>query len=109
MFGFIAGFHKGRGGASLQTANQNAYRDMHDAPPSHPASGLAAKRRLEKACVLLQDAADDLESVLSGMPVPAGQSDLNEAIGTIMETLRLVASAHARLEPRSMPDAVQAD
>ncbi|AIB11092.1 hypothetical protein ABAZ39_03465 [Azospirillum argentinense] len=98
MFGFITGFQKGRRGASLQSANQNAYRNMQKAPLSHAANGVTAKRQLEEACVLLQDAADDLESVLSGMPVPAGRADLNEAIGTIMETLRLVASAHARLE-----------
>ncbi|GAA4251379.1 hypothetical protein GBZ26_23195 [Azospirillum formosense] len=98
MFGFITGFQKGRRGSSLQTANQNAYRNMQKAPLSHRANGVTAKRQLEEACVLLQDAADDLESVLSGMPVPAGRADLNEAIGTIMETLRLVASAHARLE-----------
>ena len=98
MFGFISGFQKGRRGASLQTANQNAYRNMQKAPSSGSADGVMAKRQLEEACVLLQDAADDLESVLSGMPVPAGRADLNEAIGTIMETLRLVASAHARLE-----------
>ncbi|QCO14460.1 hypothetical protein D3869_04030 [Azospirillum brasilense] len=71
---------------------------MRKAPPSHPANGVTAKRQLEEACVRLQDAADDLESVLSDMPLPAGRADLNEAIGAIMETLRLVASAHARLE-----------
>lgn len=59
--------------------------------------------------MLLQDAADDLESVLSDMPVPAGRADLNEAIGTIMETLRLVASAHARLDPPQVHGGVPAD
>ncbi|TWA59273.1 hypothetical protein FBZ82_12635 [Azospirillum brasilense] len=98
MFGFITGFQKGRRGSSLQTANQNAYHAMQKAAASLPANGVLAKRQLEEACVRLQDAADDLESVLSGMPMPAGRADLNEAIGTIMETLRLVASAHARLE-----------
>ncbi|WP_149163159.1 hypothetical protein [Azospirillum brasilense] len=98
MFGFISGFQKGRRGSSLQTANQNAYRNMQTASSPHPADGVMTKRQLEEVCVLLQDAANDLETVLSGMPMPAGRADLNEAIGTIMETLRLVASAHARLE-----------
>lgn len=109
MFSFISAFHKGWSGSSLQSANHNAYRAMPKAPPSHPANGALVKRQLEEACVLLQDAADDLESVLSDMPVPAGQADLNEAIGTIMETLRLVASAHARLDPPQVHGGVPAD
>ncbi|KAA0678826.1 hypothetical protein [Roseomonas genomospecies 6] len=109
MFGIRSGFPKGRGGASLQNANQDAYHSMQNAASLHPADGLAAKRRLEEACVLLHDAAEDLESALPGMAAPAGRADLNEAIGAIMETLRLVASAHARLEREPLPDGASAD
>ncbi len=109
MFGIRSGFPKGRGVASLQNANQNAYRSIENAAVSGPADGLATKRRLEEACVLLQDAADGLELALSGMAAPAGRADLHEAIGTIMETLRLVASAHARLDGARLPGGAAAD
>ncbi|MCW2237493.1 hypothetical protein [Azospirillum canadense] len=55
-------------------------------------------RHLEQACARLQDAAEELESVIAAMPTADGQADLHEAIGSIMETLRLVASAHASLD-----------
>ncbi|WP_247876024.1 hypothetical protein [Azospirillum sp. TSH100] len=55
-------------------------------------------RHLEHACARLQDAAVELETVLATLPGEE-QADLHEAIGSIMETLQLIASAHARLEP----------
>jgi len=87
----------------MHFANRNAYQGMVDLTRARSANGTATVRHLEHACARLQDAADELESVLVDMPSLAGQADLQEAIGSIMETLRLVASAHARLD-RPYPD-----
>ena len=93
----------------MHFANRNAYLGMGDLICARSANGTATIRHLEHACSRLQDAADELESVLIDMPSLAGQADLHEAIGSIMETLRLVASAHARLDrPHSdMPTAAE--
>lgn len=85
--------------ASLQIANRNASGGMKVAARVRPAQGGGTAHHLEQACARLQDAAEELESVLFAMPSPAGQADLHEALGSIMETLQLIASAHARLEP----------
>ncbi|WP_448206678.1 hypothetical protein [Azospirillum sp. sgz302134] len=68
-----------------------------------------AARHLEQACARLQDAAEELETVLASMHAPDGQADVNEAIGSIMETLRLVSSVHAQLDhPKHVvPDAAE--
>lgn len=90
--------------ASLHFANRNAYLSMTEFARGRPANGAATMRHLEQACARLQDAAEELESVVAAMPTADGQADLHEAIGSIMETLRLVASAHARLD-RPEPEA----
>lgn len=79
---------------ALQIANRFAYRGMENAQPP--------RRRLEQACVSLQDAAEELEAVLAALPSPDanGAEDVHEAIGTIMETLRLLNDAYGRLETR---------
>lgn len=79
---------------ALQIANRIAYRDMECARPP--------RRRLEQACVSLQDAVEELEAVLEGLPSPVagGAEHVHEAIGTIMETLRLLNDAYGRLETR---------
>ncbi|WP_109120487.1 hypothetical protein [Azospirillum sp. TSO22-1] len=60
------------------------------------------RRRLEQACVLLQDAVEELEGVLDALPSPHahGADEVHEAIGTIMETLRLLNTAYSSLETR---------
>ena len=60
------------------------------------------RRRLERACASLQDAAEELEAVLAALPSPgaSGAEPVHEAIGCIMETLRLLYDAHGRLETR---------
>lgn len=77
-----------------QIANRIAYRGMEKAQPP--------RRRLEQACVSLQDAVEELEAVLDALPSPHanGAEPVHEAIGTIMETLRLLNDAYGRLETR---------
>jgi len=60
------------------------------------------RRRLEQACMSLQDAAEELEAVLAALPSPdaSGAEHVHEAIGTIMETLRLLSDAYGCLETR---------
>jgi len=91
----------------LHFANRNATRAGKPATRLHSANdpGASAQqavlgkgRHLEHACARLQDAAVELETVLATLP-DGEQADLHEAIGSIMETLQLIASAHARLEP----------
>ena len=79
---------------ALQIANRIAYRGMENAKPP--------RRRLEQACVSLQDAVEELEDVLDALPSPGagGADEVHEAIGTIMETLRLLNTAYGRLETR---------
>lgn len=90
---------------SLHSANRNAFQSMAGLAHLHIANGTATMRSLEHACARLQDAVEDLESAVGAMPTADGRADLHEAIGSIMESLRLVASAHSRLE-RPERDAV---
>ncbi|MBY6264635.1 hypothetical protein EI613_22330 [Azospirillum sp. 412522] len=94
-------------GVHLHFANRNATRagkpatrlhSANDAGGGEPATGQGTCRHLEHACARLQDAAVELETVLATLPGD-DQADLHEAIGSIMETLQLIATAHARLEP----------
>lgn len=77
-----------------QIANRFAYRGMENGQPP--------RRRLESACESLQDAAGELEAVLSALPAPdaSGTDELHESIGLIWETLRLLNDAYGRLETR---------
>ena len=77
-----------------QIANRIAYRGMEAAQPP--------RRRLEQASVSLQEAAEELEAVLAALPSPdaSGAEPVHEAIGCIMETLRLLYDASRRLETR---------
>ncbi len=97
------GVRAGANTASLHFANRNAYLGMGISQRARSASAAGTARHLEQACVRLQDATDELETALSAIPSPDGRADLHEAIGSIMETLRLIAAAHARLE-RPQPD-----
>lgn len=56
----------------------------------------SAQHHLQSACRRLQSAAEDLESALGLLRSDGAQAELHEAIGAIMESLQLVASAHAR-------------
>ncbi|MFP5517116.1 MAG: hypothetical protein ACLGJC_29040 [Alphaproteobacteria bacterium] len=89
-------------GVHLHFANRNATRAGKPAARLHfandPGIGQGTSRHLEHACASLQDAAVELEAVLAALPGDE-QADLHEAIGSIMETLQLIASAHSRLEP----------
>ncbi|ANC93025.1 hypothetical protein A6A40_01640 [Azospirillum humicireducens] len=89
-------------GVHLHFANRNATRSGKPAARLHFANdlgiGQGTSRHLEQACASLQDAAVELEAVLATLPGDE-QADLHEAIGSIMETLQLIASAHSRLEP----------
>lgn len=98
MFRRKAGSRATASPTSLHFANRNAYPNMTIATPVRVANDSATMRHLEQACARLQDAAEELESVVAAMPTADGQADLHEAIGSIMETLLLVASAHARLD-----------
>ncbi|MBP2302324.1 hypothetical protein [Azospirillum picis] len=84
-------------GVHLHFANRNATRTRNAAGRLQFANDHRTGRRLEHVCAHLQDAAVELETVLSQLP-GGEQADLHEAIGSIMETLQLIASAHARLE-----------
>lgn len=88
------GFGRASDRNASQFANRFAYRGMENAQPP--------RRRLEQACVSLQDAAEELEAVLATLPTPDanGAEPVHEAIGTIMETLRLINDAYGRLETR---------
>lgn len=79
---------------ALQIANRIAYRGMENAPPP--------RRRLEQACVSLNDAVEELEAVLDALPTPyaRGADEVHGAIGAIMETLRLLTTAYGSLETR---------
>lgn len=55
-----------------------------------------ARQHLQSASRRLQSAAAELESALSLIPSNAAQAELHEAIGAIMDSLQLVASAHTR-------------
>ena len=85
----------------LHFANRNATRAGKPAARLHSANDPDASqgtgRHLEHACASLQNAAVELETVLARLPGDE-QADLHEAIGSIMETLQLIASTHARLE-----------
>lgn len=102
-----SGFGRAAGRGALQIANRFAYRGMENAQPP--------RRRLEQACVSLQDAAEELEGVLAALPSPTangaanGVDDIHEAIGTIMETLRLLNDAYGRLETRDTLRVVGSD
>ncbi|RJF81995.1 hypothetical protein D3877_18090 [Azospirillum cavernae] len=85
--------------AVLHFANRNAIRGGKNATRSHFANRPATGRHLEQACASLQDAAVELESVLFSLSGSTEQADLHEAIGSIMETLQLIAATQARLEP----------
>ncbi|PWC33468.1 hypothetical protein TSO352_23695 [Azospirillum sp. TSO35-2] len=85
-------------GVHLHFANRNARRGGKAASHLHFANDPGTGRHLEHACARLQDAAVELETVLAQLHGDE-QADLHEAIGSIMETLQLIASAHARLEP----------
>lgn len=85
-------------GVHLHFANRNATRPGKSSAHLHFANDLGTGRHLEHACARLQDAAVELETVLAQLSGDE-QADLHEAIGSIMETLQLIASAHARLEP----------
>lgn len=85
--------------AVSQFANRNATGAAGNATGLQIANRLATGRHLEQACASLQDAAVELESVLFSLPEPGGQADLHEAIGSIMETLQLIAATQARLAP----------
>lgn len=98
------GMRAGANTASLHFANRNAYFGMSASAHARSANGGGGTaRHLEQACARLQDAAEELEAVLAAIPSPDGQADLHEAIGSIMETLQLIASAHANLG-RPQPD-----
>ncbi len=94
------------GAAVLRFANQNAYQNMADAGAMREG---AAARTLERASARLQETAESLEAALAAVPPGAGRADLHEAIGTIMDTLRLVASVHARLDRCDSAGAAVAD
>jgi len=66
-------------------------------------TALPPRRRLEQAGEHLMDAVEELEAVLSALPSPdaAGADEVHEALGAIMETLRLLNDAHGRLETRA--------
>ncbi len=83
--------------ALLHFANRNATRVRKNGASLHFANGRDPGRHLEQACASLQDAAVELETVLSRLPGMDEQADLHEAIGSIMETLQLIAATHARL------------
>ncbi|BAI71180.1 hypothetical protein AZL_005420 [Azospirillum sp. B510] len=99
-------------GVHLHFANRNATRGGKPATRLHSANEETAQadgrddhsdqtgpcRHLEHACASLQNAAVELETLLATVRGDE-QADLHEAIGSIMETLQLIASAHARLEP----------
>lgn len=56
----------------------------------------SAQQHLQSACRRLQSAADELESALCLIRSDDAQAELHEAIGAIMDSLQLVASAHTR-------------
>ncbi len=85
--------------ASLHFANRNATKAGKTGLSLHFANGIDAGHRLELVSASLHDAAVELESMLPGLPGPDEQADLHEAIGSIMETLQLIAATHARLGP----------
>ncbi|CAO3419164.1 hypothetical protein [Azospirillum endophyticum] len=93
--------------AHLHFANRNATRTGKPAAHLHSANdsdaGQGTSLHLEHACASLQNAAVELETVLATLPGDE-QADLHEAIGSIMETLQLIASTHARLEPTIAAD-----
>lgn len=95
----MLGIQSGSAPSDSQFANRNATRAGDIATGLRIAKRLEAGRHLEQACASLQDAAVELESVLFDLPGLREQADLHEAIGSIMETLRLIASTQARLEP----------
>lgn len=90
--------------ASLHFANRNATKAAKADACLHFANGPNAGRHLETACARLQDAATELETLLAHLSGPSGKADLHEAIGSIMETMQLIASAHARLGPSAALD-----
>ncbi|AWK86567.1 hypothetical protein DEW08_10235 [Azospirillum thermophilum] len=64
------------------------------------AKPLETSRHLEEACARLQEAAAELESALPAVPDAGGRADLTEAIGSIMETMRMISAAHSHLGPQ---------
>lgn len=91
-----------RGGASassLHFANRNARIGAGGGGHSHSAAdGTDAGKHLELAGARLQAAIEELEAALASTTSPRGRADLHEAIGAIMDTLHLVASAHRTVE-----------
>jgi hypothetical protein len=83
--------------ALLHFANRNATRLRKGGDSLHSANVGDPSRHLEQACVSLQRAATELEVVMTRLPGSDEQADLHEAIGSIMETLRLISGTHARL------------
>ncbi|MBP2228091.1 hypothetical protein J2847_001373 [Azospirillum agricola] len=84
---------------SLHFANRNATKADDAERRLHFANRREAGRGLEQACASLQDAAEELETVLARLRRPDERADLHEAIGAIMETMQLITATHARLVP----------
>lgn len=85
--------------ASLHFANRNATKAGKTGNHSHFANDEDTGRRLEQVSANLYGAAMELESLLCRVHGADGQADLSEAIGSIMETLQLIAAAHTKLGP----------
>lgn len=90
--------------ASLHFANRNATKAGKTEHHSHFANDEDTGRRLEQVSANLHGAAMELESLLCRIHGADGQADLNEAIGSIMETLQRIAATHARLGPVAATD-----
>lgn len=83
--------------ADLQNATHIAYADAVK-PKLGDKARRGAARRIEKAATRLADAAEMLEMLLETHRLSAeAGDDVHEALAQIMETQRLVATAHARL------------
>jgi len=85
--------------ASLHFANRNATKAGKIRNYSHFANDEDTGRRLERVSANLHGAAMELEALLCRVRGADEQADLNEAIGSIMETLQLIAAAHTKLGP----------
>lgn len=82
--------------ADSQNATQIAYADVQK-PRSGGKARKDAVRRIEKIASRLSDAAAQLEDLLDDNLTEQVTDDVHEALGRIMETQRLMATAHARL------------
>lgn len=82
--------------ADSQNATQIAYVDVQKPRVGGKARKDAA-RRIERIAARLSDAAAQLEDLLDDGLTEQAADDVHEALGRLMETQRLMATAHARL------------